>query len=102
MTTLTTSLEPRSEAFRANAAAMRGVVKELRAQTATISLGGDEPSRQRHISRGKLLARERVRTLLDPGSPFLEFSAFAAHGMYDGGGAAAGGGARAGRLAGTA
>src|ERR1700733_2960751 len=102
MTTLATSLEPRSEAFRANAAAMRGVVEELRAQTATVSLCGDEPSPQRHISRCKLLARERVRTLLDPGSPFLEFSAFAAHGMYDGGGAGAGGGARAGRLAGTA
>ncbi|HXO00976.1 MAG TPA: methylcrotonoyl-CoA carboxylase, partial [Stellaceae bacterium] len=66
MTTLTTSLEPRSEAFRANAAAMRGVVEDLRAKTETIALGGDEPSRQRHLSRGKLLARDRVRKLLDP------------------------------------
>src|SRR5271170_2698007 len=83
MTTLATSLDPRSEGFRANAAAMRVVVEELRAKSAVIALGGDEASRQRHIGRGKLLPRERVRTLLDPGSPFLEFSAFAAHGMYD-------------------
>jgi 3-methylcrotonyl-CoA carboxylase beta subunit len=90
MTTLATSLDPRSEAFRANAAAMRGMVEDLRAKTEAIALGGDEASRQRHVSRGKLLARERVRTLLDPGSPFLEFSAFAAYGMYDGGVPAAG------------
>src|ERR1700722_1609949 len=101
MTTLTTSLEPRSEAFRANAAAMRVVVEELRAQTAAISLGGDEASRTRHVGRGKLLARERVRTLLDPGSPFLEFSAFAAHGMYDGGVPAAGIVTGIGRIAGV-
>jgi 3-methylcrotonyl-CoA carboxylase beta subunit len=90
LTTLTTSLDPRSEGFRANAAAMRTVVDDLRAKTETIALGGDEASRQRHIGRGKLLARERVRTLLDPGSPFLELSEFAAYGMYDGGVPAAG------------
>src|SRR5277367_2738784 len=101
MTTIATSLDPRSEVFRANAAAMRGVVEELRAKTAEISLGGDEPSRQRHMARGKLLARERVRTLLDPGSPFLEFSAFAAHGMYDDEVPAAGIVTGIGRIAGT-
>src|SRR5580693_6734924 len=101
MTTLTTSLDPRSDVFRANAAAMRVVVEELRAKSAAIALGGDEASRQRHISRGKLLARERVRTLLDPGSPFLELSAFAAHGMYDGGVPAAGIVTGIGRIAGT-
>jgi 3-methylcrotonyl-CoA carboxylase beta subunit len=90
MPPLTTSLDPHSEGFRANAAAMRGLVEDLRAKTEAISLGGDEPSRARHLSRGKLLARERVRTLLDPGSPFLEFSQFAAHGMYDGAVPAAG------------
>jgi 3-methylcrotonyl-CoA carboxylase beta subunit len=84
MTTLATSLDPRSEGFRANAAAMRALVDDLHAKTEAIALGGDEASRQRHLGRGKLLARERVRTLLDPGSPFLEFSAFAAHGMYEG------------------
>jgi 3-methylcrotonyl-CoA carboxylase beta subunit len=90
MPRLTTSFDPRSEGFRANAAAMRAVVDDLRAKSETIALGGDEPSRARHQSRGKLLARERVRTLLDPGSPFLEFSQFAAHGMYDGAVPAAG------------
>ncbi len=90
MTALTTSLDPRSEGFRANAAVMRALVEDLRAKTEGIALGGDEASRQRHIGRGKLLARERVRTLLDPGSPFLELSAFAAYGMYDGGVPAAG------------
>src|ERR1700680_2458845 len=84
MTTLATSLDPRSEGFRANAAAMRAVVDDLRAKTETIALGGDEASRQRHLGRGKLLARERGRTLIDPGSPFLEFAAFAAYGMYEG------------------
>jgi len=84
MTALATSLDPRSEGFRANAAAMRGLVEDLRAKTAAIALGGDEAARQRHLGRGKLLVRERVRTLLDPGSPFLEFSAFAAYGMYEG------------------
>lgn len=101
MTTLTTTLDPRSEGFRANAAAMRAVVDDLRAKSETISFGGDEASRQRHISRGKLLARERVRNLLDPGSAFLEFSAFAAHGMYDGGVPAAGIVTGIGRIAGS-
>jgi 3-methylcrotonyl-CoA carboxylase beta subunit len=101
MTTIAASLDPRSEAFRANAAAMRAVVEDLRAKSEAISLGGDEPSRQRHLSRGKLLTRERVRTLLDPGSPFLEFSAFAAYGMYDGGVPAAGIVTGIGRIAGT-
>src|SRR5580704_12298235 len=84
MPTLTTALDPRSESFRANAAAMRALVDDLKVRTEEISLGGGEAARQRHIGRGKLLARDRVRTLIDPGSPFLEFSAFAAHGMYDG------------------
>ena len=84
MPALTTALDPRSEGFRANAAAMRALVDDLRAKTETISLGGDEAARKRHIGRGKLLARERVRTLIDPGSPFLELSAFAAHGLYEG------------------
>jgi 3-methylcrotonyl-CoA carboxylase beta subunit len=101
MTALTTSLDPRSEGFRANAIAMRALTDDLRGKTETISLGGDEASRQRHVSRGKLLARDRVRTLLDPGSPFLELSAFAAYGMYDGGVPAAGIVTGIGRIAGT-
>src|SRR6516164_11789358 len=84
MTVLTTSLDRRSEAFAANAAAMRTLVQDLREKVATIREGGGETARRRHLARGKLLPRERVRALLDPGSPFLELSLLAAHGMYDG------------------
>jgi 3-methylcrotonyl-CoA carboxylase beta subunit len=90
MPALATALEPRSDAFRANAAAMRALVADLREKSAAIAEGGDEASRHRHQARGKLLARERIRLLLDPGSPFLELSAFAAYGMYDGAVPAAG------------
>src|SRR3979490_3054980 len=90
MPVLPSSLDRRSEAFRANDKAMRAVVEDLRDRSATIALGGDEASRRRHQGRGKLLARERIRLLLDPGSPFLELSAFAAYQMYDGAVPAAG------------
>ncbi|MGE5270225.1 MAG: carboxyl transferase domain-containing protein [Thiohalocapsa sp.] len=90
MSAIPTALAPRSEAFRANAAAMRAMVEDLRHNTAAIAEGGDEASRKRHQGRGKLLPRERIRLLLDPGSPFLELSAFAAWGMYDGAVPAAG------------
>src|SRR5205823_13255372 len=62
---------------------MRAVVADLRGKCAAIALGGDEASRQRHLVLGKILARERIRLLLDLGSPFLELSAFAACQMYD-------------------
>jgi 3-methylcrotonyl-CoA carboxylase beta subunit len=84
MTVLQTALDTRSKAFRANEAAMRGLVADLRAKFATIEKGGGEAARRRHLARGKLLPRERVRLLLDPGSPFLELSPLAAFGMYDG------------------
>ena len=84
MTVLSTSIDRRSEVFAANAAAMRALVKDLRAKVAAIEQGGTEEARRRHLDRGKLLPRERVRALLDPGSPFLEFSQLAAYGMYDG------------------
>src|ERR1700686_2706860 len=90
MPVILSPLDRRSDAFRANDRAMRALVQDLRDKSAAIALGGDAASRKRHIGRGKLLARERVRLLLDPGSPFLEFSAFAAHGMYDGAVPAAG------------
>ena len=77
-----TTLDPRSDGFRANASAMRELVDDLRAKAAVIALGGNEVSRKRHVSRGKLLARERIAALLDPGTPFLELSQFAAFGMY--------------------
>ncbi len=90
MTVLSTALDPRSDTFRANTAAMRALVEDLRAKAATIAEGGDAAARERHQRRGKLLPRERVRLLLDPGSPFLELSQFAAYGMYDGAVPAAG------------
>src|SRR5204862_7834100 len=83
MPAIPSSIDRRSEAFRANDQAMRAVVADLRDKSQAIARGGDEPSRQRHLGRGKLLARERIRVLLDPGSRFLELSAFAAYGMYD-------------------
>src|SRR5918997_922365 len=62
---------------------MRDLVAELRERLATARLGGSEASRELHTSRGKLLVRDRVDRLLDPGSPFLELSPLAATGMYD-------------------
>src|ERR1051325_2511070 len=100
MPVIPTSLDRRSDAFRVNDTAMRALFADLRDKSATIALGGDEPSRQRHLSRGKLLARERIRLLLDPGSPFLELSAFAAYEMYDGAVPAAGIVTGIGRIAG--
>jgi 3-methylcrotonyl-CoA carboxylase beta subunit len=63
---------------------MRALVEDLREKVAAIREGGGEAARRRHLARGKLLPRERVRALLDPGSPFLELSQLAAFGMYDG------------------
>src|SRR5204862_6200738 len=62
----------------------RGRGEDLRQKVAAVSLGGEEAARAKHTARGKLLARERVRTLLDPGSPFLEIGQLAAFGMYSG------------------
>ena len=63
---------------------MHRLVEELKGRMAVAALGGDERSRKRHTERGKLLPRERVERLLDPGAPFLELSPLAAFGMYDG------------------
>jgi 3-methylcrotonyl-CoA carboxylase beta subunit len=73
-----------SEGFRANAAHNRALVERLRADVARAALGGSEAARERHTSRGKLLPRERVERLLDPGSPFLEIGQLAACDMYEG------------------
>jgi 3-methylcrotonyl-CoA carboxylase beta subunit len=82
MPVLATALDTRSEAFCANAEAMRALVADLAARIAEIRKGGGDAARERHLARGKLLPRDRVRTLLDPGAPFLEFSQLAAYGMY--------------------
>src|SRR5262249_38390812 len=84
MTVLTTSLDRRSEAFAANAAAMRALVADLREKVAASREGGGGAARRRHPARGKLLPHERGRALLDPGAPVLELSPLAAYGMYDG------------------
>src|SRR5260370_10168667 len=72
------------ELFRARAAHNRALAEKLRADVADAAKGGNEKSRERHISRGKLLPRDRVERLLDPGSPFLEIGQLAAGGMYHG------------------
>ncbi|MBS0584351.1 MAG: methylcrotonoyl-CoA carboxylase [Proteobacteria bacterium] len=84
MPAIESQTDPRSEEFQTNAKQLRGLVDDLRAQLALAAQGGGEKARAKHMERGKLLPRERVRALLDPGSPFLEFSPLAAHGMYDG------------------
>jgi 3-methylcrotonyl-CoA carboxylase beta subunit len=83
MTRLISKLSPGGPEFAANAARMEGLIGEFAALAERTILGGDEKSRARHVARGKLLPRERVTRLLDPGSPFLELGLFAAHGVYD-------------------
>jgi 3-methylcrotonyl-CoA carboxylase beta subunit len=79
---LSTDIDKTSAAFQANEAHNRALAAELAERTARAALGGPEASRQRHAARGKLLPRERVERLLDPGSPFLEIGALAAGGLY--------------------
>ncbi len=83
MTVLRTHANPGSDEFRANLETNQALVDDLRAQLGRVAQGGGERARERHVSRGKLLPRERVDRLLDPGAPFLELSALAAHGLYD-------------------
>ncbi|WP_406198671.1 methylcrotonoyl-CoA carboxylase [Kitasatospora sp. NBC_01560] len=97
---LGTSVDPGSEAYKANAEAHRALVAELREKLGAAALGGGAKARARHTSRGKLLPRDRVDTLLDPASPFLELAPLAADGMYDGAAPAAGVIAGIGRVAG--
>jgi 3-methylcrotonyl-CoA carboxylase beta subunit len=81
---LKTHADPGSDGFRTNAAAHAELIDDLRAQWDRVHAGGGPKAAERHTSRGKLLPRERVRRLLDRGSPFLELSTLAAHGMYEG------------------
>src|SRR6266850_2224900 len=84
MSTLKSQINARSAEFRANAERMRGLVTDLKEKVASVTIGGDQAARDKHAARGKMLPRERVRTLLDPGSPFLEVGQLAAWGMYSG------------------
>ena len=101
MSVLTSHLSPRSQDFVANAQAMQAAVADLRAQLQASALGGGEAARAKQLARGKLPPRERVALLLDPGTPFLEFSPLAAHGMYKGDAPCAGVIAGIGRVSGV-
>src|SRR6476620_6118852 len=90
MPALASSLDPRSQDFQDTAAYHRALVKELDERLARAADGGGEKARNKHTERGKLLARDRITALLDPGSPFLELSPLAAEGMYDDAAPAAG------------
>ncbi|AJP47475.1 methylcrotonoyl-CoA carboxylase [Rugosibacter aromaticivorans] len=82
MSVIQSAVHARSDEFKANAAAMRVLIDDLHEKSALVTRGGSEQARAKHLARGKLLPRERVDALLDPGSAFLELSTLAAYGMY--------------------
>ncbi len=84
MPRLTSQIDPRSPEFEANASSLRAAVADLDSRLERVATGGGDKARAKHVERGKLLPRERITALLDPGSPFFEFSALAAEGMYEG------------------
>jgi 3-methylcrotonyl-CoA carboxylase beta subunit len=84
MARLSTRIDRNSDGFRENVRAMQGHTEELRRAVARAARGGSKAATDKHKAAGKLPARERIRVLLDTGSPFLEFSQLAAHGMYGG------------------
>ncbi|HMY51201.1 MAG TPA: carboxyl transferase domain-containing protein, partial [Rhodocyclaceae bacterium] len=83
MSVIRSSINPRSAEFQANAAALRTLVADLRDTVGRVALGGGAAARDKHTARGKLLPRDRVDHLLDPGAPFLEIGQLAAWGLYD-------------------
>ena len=83
MSVIKSRLSPQSEEYRENAAAMNTMIDDLRATLAQVRTGGDGHARERHTGRGKLLARERIALLLDPGAEFLELSPLAAWNVYE-------------------
>ena len=101
MSLLTTRIDAHSSDYERNAAAMAALVDDLRAQLARVRGGGGPVAVERHRKRGKLTARDRIDRLVDPGTPFLELSALAAHGMYHGDAPAAGMISGIGTIAGT-
>ncbi|MEO8747067.1 MAG: carboxyl transferase domain-containing protein [Rhodanobacter sp.] len=82
MSIIVTQIDSRSSEFQKASAHLQTVVEDLQRELLRSAGGGGSKARDKHVARGKLLPRERVRALLDPGSPFLELSALAAHGMY--------------------
>jgi 3-methylcrotonyl-CoA carboxylase beta subunit len=101
MDVLPTHVDVTSDEFRARREHHEGLVEDLRGVLAETARGGSERARERHLSRGKLLPRDRVEALLDPGTPFLELSPMAALGMYDGDAPGAGIITGIGRVSGT-
>ncbi len=101
MSVIQTQLNPRSAEFQAHAAQMQAAVSDLQQQIAMAAAGGGQVARDRHTARGKLLPRERVQMLLDPGTPFLELAPLAAHAMYNGDAPCAGVVAGIGRVSGV-
>src|ERR1700761_5311059 len=90
MPRLSTQVDAQSEEFRENAANMQALAADLRREAQRVAQGGSKAAVEKHRKAGKLTARERIRVLLDTGSPFLELSQLAAHGMYSGDIASAG------------
>ena len=90
MDVIETQIDPRSEQFRANHDRLTALVADLRERLAQVKEGGGERAMQRHRDQGKMPVRERIDTLLDPGSPFLELSPLAAWDLYDNDAPAAG------------
>ena len=84
MTIIKSQIDTGSKEFAANEAHLRELVADLQKQLDRVELGGGDKARKKHTRRGKMLPRERVNQLIDPGTPFLEFSPLAAHDMYDG------------------
>src|SRR4051812_30207017 len=84
MTAIRSALDTRSDEFRANAERLRSLVEDLRDKTAHAARGGSDDARRKHLERGKLLVRERINALVDPGTAVLELSPLAALGMYGG------------------
>ncbi|WP_181700128.1 carboxyl transferase domain-containing protein [Chthonobacter albigriseus] len=82
MAAIDDAVDRRGADYAANRAAMAEKVADLKARAAAVAEGGGAAARERHLARGKLLPRDRIRTLIDPGTPFLEFSQLAANGLY--------------------
>ena len=84
MSRIESKIQTRDASFQANQAAMQAACEDLQAQLRLAAAGGGEAAKAKHLARGKLLPRDRVAQLLDPGGAFIELSPLAAHGMYDG------------------